>query len=267
MAAKNKETAVAAPQSTAIAPYDFSGESGAGFENVKSGDLAIPFLAMLQDGSPEVKKTHPHYITKGIPGARAGMIMNTVTREIYNRDVAKDKLTFIPCHYQKAFVEWRKREQKGGIVTTHNDERILLQTKKDEKGRDCLPSGNIIVTTAYIFGLVRGSGGEYQRCVISLTSTQLKKARKWLSIATAIRWDGPQGKYNPPFFAHRYLISAVPESNDQGSWYGWQIDLAGANSEAQLVDEARDMRKIISSGAAQIAPPPADSEVDDIPGQ
>ncbi len=154
--------------------YDFSGEQVTGLEGVRPDDLSIPFLVILQDGSPQVKKTHKDYATKGIKGATAGMIMNTITREIYNPDIEKDKVEFIPAFYQKLWVEWKNRDAgAGGIVKSHADDRLLQSTRKNEKGQDLLPNGNIIQTTAYFFGFVIFKG-EPVRFVIGLSSTQLK---------------------------------------------------------------------------------------------
>jgi hypothetical protein len=262
-----KPAAPAAAQNTG---YDFSGDAGAGFENVRPDDLSIPFLVILQDGSPEVKKTHPDYATKGIKGAAAGHIMNSLTKQIYNPSIETDKVPFIPCFYQKLWVEWKDRQKgAGGIVKSHPDDRLLGNTRKNDKGQDVLPNGNILNTTAYFFGMVLVDD-EPIRCVIGLTSTQLKKARQWLSMATSIKFDGAAGKYTPPLFAHRYDLSAVPENNDKGSWYGWKVELNGRNEEQLLIEEARTIQQQSRAGAMKLMPAdPADGAGSDepIPGQ
>jgi hypothetical protein len=246
---------------------DFSAEAGVGFENVKRDDLSIPFLVILQDGSPEVKKTHPDYATKGIKGAAAGHIMNTLTKQIYNQNIEEDKVEFIPCFYQKLWVEWKDRQKgSGGIVKSHPDDRLLGNTKKNDKGQDVLPNGNILSTTAYFFGMVIVDGEPVQ-VVIGLTSTQLKKARAWLSMATSIKWEGPTGKYTPPLFAHRYHLSAVPENNDKGSWYGWRVELAGRNEEPLLIEESRTIAQQSRAGQMKLNPADPQGEDASIPGQ
>lgn len=252
---------------TQSAPPDFSAEAGVGFENVKRDDLSIPFLVILQDGSPEVKKTHPDYATKGIKGATAGHIMNTLTKQIYNSNIEEDKVLFIPCFYQKLWVEWKDRQKgSGGIVKSHPDDRLLGNTKKNDKGQDVLPNGNILSTTAYFFGMVV-IDDEPVQCVIGLTSTQLKKARAWLSMATSIKWEGPTGKYTPPLFAHRYALSAVPENNDKGSWYGWKVELAGRNEEPLLIEESRTIAAQSRAGQMKLAPVDPQGGEEAIPGQ
>lgn len=257
-------------------PYDFSGEVGAGLENVRAGDLSIPFLVILQDGSPEVKKTHKDYATKGIKGATAGMILNTVTKELYVTEPGEPgkspaevggSFLFVPCMYQKLYVEWTPREKGGGIVESHADDTLLLQCKKNEKGQDVLPNGNVLQTTAYFFGTAI-INNEPIRCVIGLSSTQLKKARQWLNIATNIKFkkkDG-SGTYNPPLYSHFYRLSSQPESNEKGSWYGWKIELAGPVMTADVVELAREIYKQVQTGQAKALPPARDDDEVDRPG-
>jgi len=265
MAKQEKPKAAAQQPTTGIVPYDFSNDAGVGFENVKRDDLSIPFLVILQDGSPQVKKTHPNYATQGIRGATAGHIINTLTKQIYNPEIETDKVSFVPCFYQKLFVEWKSRDSGGGIVKSHPDDRLLGNTKKNDKKQDVLPNGNILTTTAYFFGFVIINDEPIQ-CVIGLSSTQLKKARQWLSIATSIKFDGPQGKFTPPLFAHSYLLSTVPENNDQGSWYGWKIEMEGRNTDPVLIDEARMVAVQSRDSALKLMPAQPESE-HQIPGQ
>ena len=64
----------------ALATLDFVKDSGMGLENIDKGDLALPFLKLLQSGSDETKKKH----AKHVEGAEAGMFYNTVTKKLYN---------------------------------------------------------------------------------------------------------------------------------------------------------------------------------------
>ncbi|HKU52551.1 MAG TPA: hypothetical protein VJQ25_08795, partial [Nitrospira sp.] len=50
-----------------------------GFER---GDVAIPFLRILQSNSPQVKKQNAKYVID----AEAGMFFNTATNDIYSGD-------------------------------------------------------------------------------------------------------------------------------------------------------------------------------------
>jgi hypothetical protein len=64
----------------------FEDDSHAGFENVKTESLAPPILKLLQNGSAEAKKMNQNYIQ----GAEPGMLLNTVTKQLYD---GRDKST------------------------------------------------------------------------------------------------------------------------------------------------------------------------------
>ncbi|MGH2567286.1 MAG: hypothetical protein ACRDGA_03030, partial [Bacteroidota bacterium] len=52
-----------------------------GFENVRTDDIAIPFLRILQSLSPQVKKGADR-----IEGAEEGDILNTVTKAVHKSE-------------------------------------------------------------------------------------------------------------------------------------------------------------------------------------
>lgn len=236
--------------------HDWSQEASTGFENVTQEDLGRPFLVILQDGSPEVKKTHPEYATKKITGAEAGCIINTLTREILYSPGTTQPITFIPCAYDKAYVEWRPQTSGGGFVRSHRNPAILNECTRDEEtGRDLLRNGNQIATTAYFYGLVLREGQEPMPVVIGLTSTQLKKARAWLNMSQAIKLNGPNGKFTPPLFSHTYQLSAAGESNAKGSWYGWEVHLDKIVSDPKLINVARlEAKKSAETAIRLLAP-------------
>ena len=107
---------------------DFSAQAGAGLENVSNEDLQVPFLQIIQTNSPEVDKAASDYESKGIEGASAGDVFDTVSRKVI-ADFG-EPVRVIPIAYNKAYVEWVPREQGGGIVTVHKDPGILTQTTK-----------------------------------------------------------------------------------------------------------------------------------------
>lgn len=244
MAKETKTAATAAKTENVAVVYDWSANAGAptGLENVTQQDLGIPFLVILQKGSPQVDEAHEEYETKKIEGAKAGDIINTVTNQVVWSRGSAVPLQFVPCSYEKLFVEWKDRDSGGGIVKSHKNATILNECTRDAKGRDVLKNGNIIVTTAYFYGLALVDG-EHQQCIIGLSSTQLKKAKTWLNMVTAIKLDGPNGKFTPPMYSHAYGLSTLGESNDKGNWWGWLIKLVGPISDRALIAEAIETAK------------------------
>ena len=66
---------------------------GRGFEEADADSFAIPFLAMLQKGTPQADPDDPAYIK----GAKPGMFMNTVTLELFTEVERLDPSEF--CNY------------------------------------------------------------------------------------------------------------------------------------------------------------------------
>lgn len=222
----------------------YEGSEGEGFENVSQDDLGIPFISILQKGSPECDEDH----AKHVDGAKPGMIINSVTKEVLGG--RGEPITFIPCAYHKLYVEWTPRERGGGFVGSH-DIKIMEQVERDATGKDVLSNGNIIVTTAYFFGLLVEEGAT-SRCVVAFTSTQLKKARQWLSAMASLKMKKKDGtNFNPPMYSHTYHMSTLPESNDKGSWFGWKIDNAGVVGEINQIKEAKEVNRLVKSGGMQ----------------
>ena len=58
-----------------LATNVFEADAGQGIANIKQEDLALPFLKVLGQLSPEVNKRD----AKHVEGAQPGMIINTVT--------------------------------------------------------------------------------------------------------------------------------------------------------------------------------------------
>ena len=105
------KTAVAVAPKNELAPanLNYSADAGSGFEETSQESYAIPFLSILQSGSPQVKKSDGAYIK----GAEEGMLIDSVTQTLF-----ADGVEVIPCHYTQRFIEWGLREQ-GEIGRAH----------------------------------------------------------------------------------------------------------------------------------------------------
>ena len=95
---KKKENAVAA--------VNFEADAGQGL-NMTQEDLALPFLKVLGQLSPECNKRD----AKHVEGAEPGMIINTVTNEIYDGVKGID---VVPVHYKRQYIEWQDRGESQG---------------------------------------------------------------------------------------------------------------------------------------------------------
>lgn len=253
------ETKTHLPSKIAEINMEEDAEKNSGFENVNLlKDLAVPYLAILQSGSPQVKRGDP----KKIEGATEGDLFNTVSSEVFPGDKG---VRVIPCTFQKRWVEWQTRESGGGFVMAHDTEAILATTRPDAKKRSILPNGNAIVATAYHYVLIVKDDGSFEPAIIALSSTQLKKSKLWLGRMNGIQLTGAAGKkYRPPVYSHSYVLSTIVESNDQGSWCGWDIgapqplDLT-TESGVVMYNAAKALSKAVNEGTVKISTPAPDA--------
>lgn len=238
-----------------------SANKNTGFEEAGSEAYAIPFLQILQSGSPQVKRSEGAYIA----GAAEGMFYNTVSQTLFpgqDEPAVGDKpavtggIVLIPCHYSQRFIEWKLRDEGGGFVGEHlPTDPIVQTTTKDDDNRDRLPNGNVLVDTRNHYVLMVLPDGSYEMAVISLSSTQLKKSRGWMSKMSTMKIkDGP--KFIPaPMASHSYMAKTVAESNDKGAWMGWQFTLIGPVESIELYQAAQAFRNAILVGSAKSTTP------------
>lgn len=220
----------------------FAAVAGDGLENVGARDLIIPRITILQALSPQVQPKKPEYIQ----GAAIGDICDVGTQEIFD-----SPLVFLPVHYVKQYLEWAPRSTGKGLVKVHEDPAILDECTPDEKKRPTTKDGNLIAETAQFFGLNISAGG--RRCFLPLASTQLKKARRWLTLATSEKLRREDGSsFTPPLFYRTYNLSTVDESNPEGDWAGWKIERGATLQEMEgwkeLYAEAMAFRDSIKKG-------------------
>ena len=67
-------------------------DAHSGLENIQQDDLATPRLKILMQLSPELEE---------LENAKAGMIYNTVTNELYD---GSKGIRVLPCAYQRQYV-------------------------------------------------------------------------------------------------------------------------------------------------------------------
>jgi hypothetical protein len=170
----------------------FEADADKGLGNMGHEDLALPFLKILGQLSPEVNKRDGKYVQ----GAEPGMIYNSVTGELFDGEKGVD---VIPCHYKLEYIEWQDRgEGSGAPVGIHSSSSdILSKTKRDASFKDRLPSGNYIEKLQVIFNCL-WSNSNY--CFIAMKSTQLKISRKWNSMMASIKMKGKMD------YLHRHLL-------------------------------------------------------------
>lgn len=221
----------------------FEADAGSGFEEADASAYAIPFLQILQSGSPQCKKSDGAYIK----GAEEGKFYNTVTQELYDGEVG---ITVIPCHYTQRFVEWKPRESGGGFVGSHLPGEQPATTK-DDKFRDVTASGTNIVDSRNHYVLICNADGTLTPALITMTSTQQKKSKQWMSKMQGIKIKNAAGVFvTAPMMSRKYKLTTTPESNDKGSWFGYHTELVGIVEDSAEYNEANAFRNAVRGGTA-----------------
>jgi hypothetical protein len=226
--------------------------AGHGFEEVRNEDAAIPFLRILAQLSPQVNKRDGKYVQN----AEAGMLYNNVFNKAYS---GEEGILVVPCYFAPRYKEWKPRASGGGFVATYTpDEAIPLLKKcvQNDRREQILPNGNLLQDTADWYVLFLHEEG-VQRAIISMVSTQLKKSRLWNAAMGALTSKGAKGVYTLPTFANVYRMKTVPESNDKGDWFGWEVSRERELNRSDIDDEdlfqqAMNFHRSVKAGAVVV---------------
>lgn len=201
------------------ASYDLLDQTSNEGKNYTIEDLAIPFIGVLQQLSPQVDESDAQYIE----GAKAGMIFNNVTEEIWD---GQKGILVIPVAYKKSYTEWVPRDQGGGLVADHGSNKdILNKATVDSNNRRVLQNGNIIQDANHHYVFLLKDDGSFQEALIAMTSTQLKKSKRWntmISTLSIVDEDNNRS-IRPPSYFRTYRLTSVKEENEKGKWHGWRI--------------------------------------------
>jgi hypothetical protein len=253
-AAPKQELATQLTTELVTSSINLMDDAGAGQESMTRDDFAIPRLSILQSLSPQCAKREATYVE----GAEAGHIFDNITGEMYDGEVG---ITVIPVSYRRTNLEWKTRAAGGGFVADHGtDDSILATCTKDDKGALITPAGTVIVTTAeYLCLVIDPETGSAKQVAISMAKSQLKKAKKWNTMISQLQVATPDGKgfFNPAMFYRSYQLVTIPESNDQGNWFGWSIKPASPTlalpGGESIYLSARTFRNLIAKGEVKVA--------------
>lgn len=254
MSDKSPTTAVATtdPNAGALATTDFGEFGGVGFDNQTSQDLAIPFLGLLQDLSPQVKKKNDKFIE----GAEPGMMFNTVTNELFPETVY-----IVPCFTEHVYVEWKPRDQGGGFVGTHGiNEKLVVDAKsKAVKFNELFTEdGNELDETFYVYALLLDAADSTESVSPIVLAFNSSKIKVYKQLMTKLRTI----KGNYPLFAFRLAVTSKDAVNSANQPFSnWEIGYAGGdlesstnlpgNAHAGLLAEGYELTKAIKGGLAR----------------
>ena len=231
-------------------------------------DNVVPFLSLLQDMSPEVKKRDPEYVE----GAEPGYILNKATRKLYAPDTG---LVVQPWATDRCINQWVPREAGGGFQGRHpiqgtvEDSMRALGAEQRPDPKDptkfdwVLPNGHQLIDTRYVYvnelevefekdadGKILGVSKVLSAspAVISFSSTGHTVAKKWSTLRNNSVL--PNGQEHPIWFK-MYLMSSKPAKNNKGDFF--VLDFAelkdGGWVRDKLVrDKAKNMFESFAKG-------------------
>ena len=230
--------------------------SNAGFEGADKDSFAIPFLQILQKMSPKVDEDHAEYI----PGAKAGMLFNTVTGKLYD---GKSGLHIVPCAYKRTYILWGGREGDGGYKGEFSVEEVEALRADETKlkvvdGRYYVPDadGNINEkksdyysdTRSHFVIVIDPETGEYGTAILSLASSQIKSSKKLLTSLQQKKVNTARGLQTPPTFANLVKVTTAGRSNESGSWSGIEFALDGLVQDKNVYAAAKEFYRTVVAG-------------------
>jgi hypothetical protein len=261
--AKAKAVAKTADKAPALA-NQYEEDADGGFEGADKDSYAIPMLNILQKGSPQVDEADGAYIE----GARPGMLFNNITERCYDKDKG---VIVVPCAFRRTFIEWAPRESGGGFVAEYSvevgEEKLLNECTRDQNNRECLENGNYLADTRSHYVLLVDLETEtFEPCLIAMSSTQLKKSRRWMSQMRNKKMKRADGSlYTPSMFSHMYKLTTVPESNDKGSWFGWKHAEFALVEDQAMYDTAKSFKDSVMAGEVRAKMDTAEPSADAAP--
>ena len=225
--------------------------AGAGSDQVGQEELALPFIGLLQELSPQVKKRDDKYVK----GAEAGMFIETVSGAIWDGD---EGLMIIPCHFSRHIVEWVKRKHGGGFVAVHAPDMTLATAScQDLKRHD-------LVDTHQQSVLIRLPDGTWTEAIYPMKSTALTPSRRWNSNIRTMKCEIEGETYPLPGdkplarWWSIWKMTSAERTNDKGTFFvpttpERQVDLIDMGDEgAEIIGRAEAFRTLCDAGAAQV---------------
>jgi hypothetical protein len=226
---------------------DLGDDAGLGMDNMDSSELRIPFLYLLQANSPQVAE--PVGQGAGVPGAKAGMFMDSSTGELYESPIA-----LIPCSRDEMhkFLEKTPQALGGGLVAVYEpNDPIVLElkakhgkfgklprnvTRRDDKGQAL--DGTELQETFTLGGIFvpnPESGKSPFKALLSFKSTQIPKYQSMMGrLKNSIVFPHPdptKPAQKPAVFSLVWKLESVYESNAKGKFYGMNLTLWAKNTD------------------------------------
>lgn len=223
-------------------------------QHFDSSQLIIPRINILQDLSPQVKKSNAAYVE----GAEPGMLFNNVTGTL-------DKLiTFVPAAFHVRYIAWRPRKQGGGLV----DQNLKLAEVEENFEADGIgrwigqmspgrgePAVSVeVIETPEWVGMAKGEKWNWMPVAMSFPATKSKASRKINTSIEMTEVEGPNGPFTPPAFYHSFDLTTVMETSGDDTWFSFVPTHLGLGKETKhVIDKAKALKRSLVDGSAKVA--------------
>lgn len=206
--------------------FDFMNEAmgdTGGYEDMDMNTMAIPFIRIIQALSPQLKKNKPEYI----PDAEVNDLCNSITGKIYTLP-----LQIIIGKFERLYLEWKPN--RGGFCGAHAPDQIENNPKYyiNDKFKHIDKQTLHELVDTYTYYVVMPDHMEDGVCIISLSSTQLKEAKKLNRMLMNTYLPGTTKKALPHFM--KWGLDVVEKSNDQGEWGSPVFNFSGFVTKPEL---------------------------------
>ncbi|MDB5177574.1 MAG: hypothetical protein JWN75_1242 [Candidatus Saccharibacteria bacterium] len=264
---KDKTTEVALAAGTAVGEaFDYGEDAGAGFDGANRDDYLVPMLDVVQPNSGEMT---------GDGDFKAGQLIIRALGSAYD---GKKGIAIIPVGRQHAYVQWRPKDQGGGIQAQFApDDPIVAKVKElnggafgklKMKGNPNDKTDDDLVETFYLYAIagIYGEGAdnfeieETMPLSIPFSSTKIGAYKGLMTKASMIRLPNSSGvKVAAPLFAHRFRMTTKLVEKSGNKWFVPLIGFDGKDAAAARLDprgslynDARDFAALVKSGEVKI---------------
>jgi hypothetical protein len=209
-----------------------------GSENVTPNDVIIPRLGICQSASFERKKSH----AKFIEGLDEGMYFNTVTKEIYGREIH-----VVPVHFFKSRVRWA--ETIGEPLRCKSEDAMIGIGDPGGKCLSCPQAqrdGDCTLFMNFPLLVVRKDGS------INLADI-LVYPMKSIAIGAAKHWNSLDNIRNGNRFDGIYKLTTVEDHRDSGDSFQPHVEnseINGGWTSPEMTETGRLAYEMIQSWRA-----------------
>lgn len=187
-------------------------DQASGMEEMGQDDFQLPIIKIIHPQSPELDEDDAAYIANGKPG----MFFNSVTRELWS----SEGFRVIPCHFERAWLEWRPKKMGGGLRGAYRTEAEGLANRED-------PEHEITETLNY-YVLIEGTDGVWMPAMIPMKKGAIPLAKRWNGMAKLRQITNSKGQTaQAPLYSSIYQMSSAKKPHPEGAYWTFDVKPTG----------------------------------------